>query len=187
MPVGFGCEPELTGGCVAARRASLKVNEKSPGRESIKLAFKGLETEEVPGAFGDPVAGDTAVLACLYDDSAALAAQLLVDRGGADCAGKPCWRYVSGGAFRYRDQLALSDGVRSISYDFRSPARGKAAMAGRNDSRAEMAGLPVGVAERLAGSDSITMRFRTSAGLCLGAELTPHASSNPALLKAKKR
>src|SRR6185369_16571819 len=52
--------------CVEAAQAQMRVHEKSPGREKIKLLWKKLSSATTQAAFGDPVDGTTRVALCLY-------------------------------------------------------------------------------------------------------------------------
>lgn len=79
-------------GCVPAAQAQLDVNEKSTGKEKLKLQWKGVSAEATVADFGDPLAGSTVPAICLYADGGALAGSYVVDRSGDYCAGKPCWK-----------------------------------------------------------------------------------------------
>ena len=69
-------------------------------------------------SFGDPVAGTTDYVFCLYDEGQAQPSLVLHSevRAGGDCDGDACWKREQGDkGFRYSDSEGLSDGVVSLS------------------------------------------------------------------------
>ena len=82
--------------CIAPRRGILIVNEKTAGKEKLKVSLSRLQAPVTSSQFGDPVTGTTSYMICIYD--------------GANAAG----RHVHGGARRgpVRQSLVLVHDVR---------------------------------------------------------------------------
>jgi hypothetical protein len=87
------------------------VNEKRFGKEQIKVKIDRLAGDVPLAFFGDPIASSTGYAVCLYDEHNALRAALHVDRPGATCGTKPCWKAVGGPGYKYTDRSLVSDGV----------------------------------------------------------------------------
>src|SRR5262249_38121465 len=64
-PVTCGASP--IGGCLSPAAATFQVNEKTVGKEKLKVALKKLTTATVQGTFGNPVSGTTSYAICVYD------------------------------------------------------------------------------------------------------------------------
>lgn len=88
--VGDACEVVLPpacataplGGCIAAGKAVVGINEKTAGKEKLTVRLKNLTAATTQADFGDPVAGMTRYTVCVYDQFAALVGTMDVDRGG---------------------------------------------------------------------------------------------------------
>ncbi len=172
--------------CVDAVQARLESNERTPGRERLKLQWRRLATAITQAGFGDPVAGTTRVALCLYDDAGTLVRGLTVDRAGALCAGSECWRAIGTRGYRYQDKLAASAGVTKIGYFAGDAGAGRADAAGANYASKGQTALPTGVAAALGGNTAPTVQLVTSDGLCIGATMTDVLRDEGGLYKARK-
>ena len=162
--------PEID--CVQAAQAKLDVKETNAGKESLKLQWKKLADETSQAGFGEPVAGTTVVVLCIYDDADDLVQAYVVDRAGDTCAGTPCWQAKGTTGLAYGDKDAASDGISKLSYGSGDAGKGKAAAKGKNNAAKGQASLPTGVASALAGSTMPTIQLQTSDGFCTSATLT---------------
>jgi hypothetical protein len=180
------CAPAPRLSCVAASQARLDANEKTPGRERLKLQWRRLATATTPAGFGDPVAGTTRIALCLYDDAGALVRGLVVDRAGDLCAGSACWRATGTHGYRYQDRLAASAGVTKIGYLSGSTGTGKADAAAANNASRGQTALPPGIVAGLAGNTAPTVQLVTSDGFCVGATMTDVLRDEGGLYKARR-
>ncbi len=158
--------------CLVAAQAQLQSNEKTAGKEKLKLQWKQVTTATTSADFGDPVTGATAVRLCLYDDAETLAGSVTVDRAQHFCSGKPCWKAKGTKGYGYQDKAALADGIAKLAFGAGAAGKGKANAAGANNASKGLTRLPTGIAAALAGSSTPTMQLITSDGLCIGATLT---------------
>ncbi len=166
------CDPAPTSPCIAAGQAQLKYSEKTPGKAKMQLQWKKLASATTAGDFGDPVAGDTRVALCLYDQGNALVEELQVVRAAQLCAGKPCWKANGTKGFAYKDKNNSAAGVAKIAFGAGDAGKGKASAAGANNAAKNMTALPTGVVAALTGSLTPTIQLVTSDGLCIGASMT---------------
>src|SRR5262249_23922857 len=93
VSTGITCSPAPVPpmSCLTAAKAQLQVNEKTPGKEQLKVQWKGFSAATTQTSFAaDPVAGALGAAVCIYRDGG-LIQGYVVDRGGQLCAGKACW------------------------------------------------------------------------------------------------
>jgi hypothetical protein len=155
--------PVCTGGF---DNGSLRVDERNAGKEKLTAKlFRGpaLAQADFGGADG------TAVALCLYDEADTLAGALGVDRAGAECGDKPCWKPIGkpapdGKGFVYQDKTGSADGVRSIQLKGGSAGSSSLAVNASNDAKKDQTALPTGIAEALAGATEVTLQLQTDAG-----------------------
>ncbi|MBY0276418.1 VCBS repeat-containing protein [Candidatus Binatia bacterium] len=186
----FGCPETTDASCDAFAQGSLLVQETVPGKEQIAAQLKGgpaLTQAEL----GDPTTTrGTRYALCVYDDAQQLAAELVVDRAGASCGGKPCWKSVGGAApdgkgWTYKDGAASASGVKSLSLKGGAAGKPTIVVKAQNDAAHGKTSLPTGVADALYGSGSVTLQLRTSNAVgCHGVTLFTSTRS-PGFLKAK--
>jgi hypothetical protein len=128
----------------------LTVDERRAGKEKLVAKWKA-GPQLVAADFGDPSSGTTAYAMCVYGDSGALVGEYKIDRAGASCRGKPCWKVLGGTAaakgYRYNDRDLTAYGIRSVSLKAREAGRSSVVVKGRGGT-----GLPLGVATALAES-----------------------------------
>jgi hypothetical protein len=171
--------------CLAGGKGTLQVNEKSFGKEKLKLVIDKIVPPVSGGQLGDPAAGTTAYTICLYDESHALAGALKVDRAGAACSGAtPCWKAVSGPGFKYNDKLLVADGVQQIVLKSGAAGRAKVTVKGKNDIGNHRTNLPVGVAAHFLGDRSATAQVLSSNAACFSLELATVKDADGKLFKA---
>jgi cysteine-rich repeat protein len=160
--------------CVAAAAGSLRLDERKPGQEKLKAKLQKFASAVQAGAFGDPVAGDTAVRVCVYDDADALALELNVDRAGDLCGAKqqPCWKPIEGKGYAYEDSSAEASGVSNLKAKGGKAGKGSLVVKSKNDPKQGLTSLPTGGAAALAGSTEATVQVVTSDAACFEARLT---------------
>jgi len=143
------------------------------------------------GDFGDPLLGGTAYTMCVYDDAGSLAGRLDVDRGGMECAGGDCWRWVGppppyGRGYRYADRDASADGVTSLKLLGGPVGKSQILLKAANNSAKGQTSLPTGIAAALAGSTSATVQIHGSdAPGCFSATLSTVVKDTGNFFKAK--
>jgi cysteine-rich repeat protein len=179
------CAPAPAPGCVAAASASVKLDERKAGKEKLKASLKKLGADTTQADFGDPVAGDTRVALCLYDGADALELDLRVDRAGALCGSKPCWKALSTKGFGYKDPVSGAEGVQKITEKSGPSGKGSVALQGRNNVPKGQTSLPTGAAAALQGETSATLQLLTSDGLCFEAGLTTVQTADGQQFKAR--
>lgn len=158
--------------CVAPADALVTIEEETPGRERLKVVLRKLVPPVAQPAFGDPAEGSTRYDLCLYDDALRLVGAFAVDRAGAVCGTRPCWRAVGTRGYRYTDRAATAAGVRSIVAMGGSAGRGRIVVRARNDARRGQLAMPTGIAGALQSTRAVTVQTVTSDGDCFGATLT---------------
>jgi cysteine-rich repeat protein len=169
----FVCPAGADPVCVDSEKGSLKVDERKPGKEKLKLSMKQLSESTAPGDFGDPVAGDTAFLVCLYSEAGALAGELLVDRAGDVCGpkAKPCWKATQKGP-KYKDPDAASSGVKAIKTKAGPEKKGSLSAQAGNNAKQAQSSLPSGIAAGLAGGSEARVQVHTSDAGCFNVDVT---------------
>jgi hypothetical protein len=181
------CPDTLDSFCHDAARAKLDYNEKKAGKEKMNLRWQKIEAVTARGDYGDPIDDDTVVSACIYDDSGSLVREFVVDRAGATCAGKACWKAKGDRGYGYTDKDASAIGISKMDYMSGDAGRGKAAAKGKNDAKKGLASLPAGVASALGGNTAPTIQMITEAGFCVGATLNDVKDDGPSRYRAQKR
>jgi hypothetical protein len=149
------------------------VNERKPGKETLRVVLAdGPPTS--PAGFGDPTAaGGDALALCIYDGSGERVARLEVDRAGASCGNRACWRPLGepARAFRYKDATGSAAGVRRIALEGGGAGRPGVALYASNRASKGQTALPTGIAPALAETGSVTLQLHTSDEACLSALL----------------
>jgi hypothetical protein len=164
----------------------LLVKENVPGKE--KLIAKLLKGPGLGALdYGDPLgSGGTAYSVCIYDDAGDLAGKLEVDRAGASCAGKECWKPVGATGYRYKDKDASADGVSGLKLLGGDAGKSKVLLKGANNAAKGETSLPIGIANLLAGSTGATVQlFGSDAPQCYSATLGTVVKSETDFFKAR--
>ena len=174
------CANTPVGGCVAAEKAVLLVNEKNAGKEKVKTTLKGLQTAVAQSQFGNPVSGSTAYRLCIYDAANQLSGGYVVVRAGDTCSGDPCWATVSGKGYKYQDKSTTADGIAKINLHGGAAGKGKISFMGSNGA----ATLPTGVAAALQNQASATVQVVSSDASCFGVTLTGVKKADGTMFKA---
>lgn len=166
LPVACGVSPQPS--CEGSAKIKLGINEKSAGKEKIKLIVSGLTNAVLKTAWGNPVSSDTSYALCVYNASNVLAGAYEVARGSDTCGTEPCWADFKDAGFAYGDKTALAaDGISKLQLAGGDAGKGKILMLGKNSTST----LPTGVAAALNGSASAIAQFITSDGGCWGGTL----------------
>jgi hypothetical protein len=143
------------------------VNEKRFGKEQIKVKIDRLAGDVPLAFFGDPIASSTGYAVCLYDEHNALRAALHVDRPGATCGTKPCWKAVGGPGYKYTDRSLVSDGVLQLFVKSGVGGKAKMILKAKNDLAHAITNLPTGVAAGFIGNRSATVQMMSNNAGCL--------------------
>jgi hypothetical protein len=162
------CGAAPVGGCIASGKGVLLLNDKTAGREKLKLALRKLQATVAQNQFGDPVAGSTSYTVCVYDGANQLKGEYVVARAGDSCDGTPCWSPISDQGYRYKDRSLTSDGVLRIVMRGGDAGKGTVKVVGKNDAST----LPTGIAAALQGESSATVQVVTSDASCFAVGLT---------------
>jgi hypothetical protein len=174
------CPEAPTPGCIAASKAKLEINERSvlydPGwpndpyrRPRVRIEAKLQSFEPMDGAvdFGNPVSGMTAYGLCIYGEDELLRWALHVDRAGATCDRKPCWKTKKGG-YKYRDPRRTSSDVGKLTLRV---GTGKVAVNARWWGR-------YGITDGLATTARVKVQLLTSDAACVEATLNSVKARN---------
>ena len=177
LPVG--CPPAPAVGCTGPGKALLLVNEKTVGKEKLKISLTKFPAAVATDQLGDPVGGDTRYDICIYDSADELKAQFTVARAGDTCSGERCWVTSSTG-YKYGDTITSSDGIAKMLLIGGVPGKGKIVISGKNNSSS----LPLGIASALQTSSYATVQVVTSDTDCFGMELPVVKKADGAVFNA---
>jgi hypothetical protein len=164
----FDCGPAPAGGCIAPGKGVLLVNEKTAGKEKLKVLLKNLQTVVTPSQFGDPVTGSTSYKVCIYDAANQLSGEYIVARAGDICGELSCWSMVSDKGYKYSDKSTATDGIQKITLYGGDAGKGKVKVVGKNNAST----MPTGIAASLQNEISGTVQVLTSDASCFGVSLT---------------
>ena len=159
------------------------MNEKRFGKEQIKVKIDRLPIDVPIAFFGDPIGGSTGYAVCLYDEANALRASLLVDRPGAMCGTKPCWKLVGGPGYKYTDRALVSDGVLQLFMKSGLAGKPKMILKAKNDLPHSVTNLPTGVAAHLIGDRHATVQMMSSNAGCLTGAVTDVRAADGLIFK----
>ena len=157
-------------GCLVASKAKLKITEKKRGSEKLSLQLKGFPAETMVSSFGDPVAGTTFYDICLWRENTPVV-RLTVDRAGATCGGKPCWKAKGDKGWSYKDGETSASGVKKMSLLAGPSGKGGIKAAAANKLKKGLDYLPHGIAARYTGASSAFVQVAASDGSCYEAVL----------------
>jgi hypothetical protein len=173
--------------CRAASKATIVVNEKTFGKEQLKVVIGGVLSPVAQTDFGNPVAGATAYTVCLYDQGNALVDTVKVARAGNLCAGNPCWKALSTVGYKYTDKLLTAFGIKQITLKGGAMGKGQATIKGKNDLPHGFTALPTKVAKKLTGNRTATVQLLTSDAACFTASLTNVTQADGIMFKGSLR
>lgn len=163
----FECGAAPATGCIDAGKGVLLVNEKTAGKEKLKVVLKKLQPSVAASQFGDPVAGTTAYKICIYNAASQLKGEYTLSRAGDTCGAKPCWSAVSTKGYKYRDKSTVADGLLVMKLIGGDAGKGKTLAVGKNTAST----LPTGVAAALQNETGATVQVLTSDAACFGMTL----------------
>lgn len=158
--------------CIAPGVALVSIDERAAGRERLKVVLRKLVPQVVQSQFGNPVGGSTRYDVCVYDDALRPVGRLTIDRAGATCGSRPCWRAISTKGYRYVDRDTAADGVSDVIATGGDAGRGRVLVKARNDARSGRLSMPIGMTAALQGARAVTVQAITSDAACFGATLT---------------
>jgi hypothetical protein len=183
---GGGCPSSADATCESAfDKCLLVVDESKAGKEKLVASWqKGPAL--APAGFANPtVALGTAYDLCAYDQSGTLAGQWQIDRAGATCGDKPCWKALAKG-FRYKDKAGIAQGIQSVLLKADEAGKSKLVVKGKNNVAKGQTSLPTGIAAALTGSANATIQLRGSnAPGCFSCAVTT-SKDDEGKFKAKK-
>lgn len=184
LPVA--CEAAPVDGCVAPGKSVLLVNEKSAGKEKLKVLLKKLESVVTQSQFGDPVDGGTSYAICIYDELDQLSGEISIARAGDSCGSPstPCFAAVSTKGFKYLDKLTTADGILKMVMTGGDPGKGKLVIVGKNNASASQTSLPTGIAPALQSNAFATVQLVTSDAACFAATVTQVKTADGVVFKA---
>ena len=155
------------------------MNEKTFGKEQIKVKVDHLATSIPLSFFGDPVTGTTSYALCLYDHTNALAGALRIVRAQATCGTRPCWKLTGTTGYKYADKLLTSDGVLQIVLKSGLATKGKALVKAKNDLGHGLRNMPTGIVSNLMANATATAQILSSNGGCVtGTAVTVREADN---------
>lgn len=189
--VAFECPASPAPTCTTGfEKGQLQINAKKPGSEKLLAKLlKGPAATQTD--LGNPTApGGTQTALCVYRDTGALAAELLVQRGGQLCAGKPCWKSIggpppSGKGYVYKDKDASSRGVSKIVAKTGDVGKTKVILKAGNNAKKLQASLPTDIITSLGNTTSVDVQYIDSDGGCLGTTLTEITKIGDIFFRAK--
>ena len=178
-----GCPSAPQPGCQTGAKIQIQVNEKTFGKEQIKVKVDKLSASVPLAFFGDPVNGTTGYAVCIYNESDARVATLRVNRAHDQCGTKPCWKIAGGTSYKYADKLLASDGVLQVQLKSGPPSTGKFLAKGKNNLAKGQTALPTGVAPQLTGNRFATVQLMSSDAGCVTGTVSNVHDATPLLFK----
>jgi len=157
-------------GCLVASKAKLKVTEKKRGSEKVSVQLKGFPIETTAASFGDPIGGATFYDICLWREDTPVV-RLTVDRAGATCGSKPCWKAKGDKGWSYKDGVTSASGVKKMSLLSGPSGKGGLKGSAANKLKKGQDYLPHGIAARYTNATSAFVQFAASDGQCYEAVL----------------
>lgn len=179
------CAPVPIVGCIAAGKGMLLVDEKTAGKEKLKVSLTKLVPAVSQSQFGDPVADITSYAVCIYNASNVLAGAYTVDRGTENCEVADliaCWSPVKTTGYKYLDKHLAADGIMKMLLAGGDAGKGKIKVSGKNDDDAPS--LPTGVAALLNGASEATVQVVSSDADCFGMTLNQVKTADGASFSA---
>lgn len=161
--VACGTAPAV---CIDADKGSLLVDQKTAGKEKLKVTIGKLQPTVTQGQFGNPVTGTTSYAVCIYNAANQLQGEYSVAQAGATCAGKPCWAAISDKGYKYKDKAGATNGITKIKLSGGDAGKGKVKVGGKGLT------LPAGVAAALQNEVSATVQVLSSDAACFSVGLT---------------
>ena len=153
------------------------LEDKSPDkRDALNWKYiKGAATTLAD--FGDPLTATDYTL-CIYDSSAASAADLFARApAGGTCGTKPCWKTIKGG-FKYNDKLFTPDGLQQVLLKSGAATKTKILVKGKGVDL-PMPTLPL--------TPMVTVQLKSESGVSLGRPATRPPRRTYRLSTAPKR
>jgi cysteine-rich repeat protein len=179
------CAPAPAAGCIQSATASVAIDERKPGKEKVALALRKIAEAVTLEDLGSPVSGTTRYAICVYGPGPALALDLRLDRAGATCAGKPCWKAKGTTGFVYKDAQGAADGVTAMTAKSGAVSKGAITIVGANQATKGETSLPTGAAAALSGAASATAQVVANDGECFEADLGTVKKADGTQFKAR--
>ena len=147
------------GGPIVPLAAKLKLKRAGAATGDLLLWKLAKGDETLPGAFGDPLAGDD-LSVCLYDESATTPALVLrADApAGGTCGAAPCWQVIGSTGFRYKDRERTPDGLLKLQMKAGSAGRTRVSVKGKGENLPALPPLPLSLPSRV--------QVHSAAGAC---------------------
>jgi hypothetical protein len=162
-----GCqyEGQPSNSCLGASKAVFKIKNKSlDSRDGLRFTWAGGPS--LVGDMGDPTQSTRYEL-CVYDDTGVQMAVGVDPGAGWDTVGTPS----SPKGYKYKDSLALQDGVKLIKTKASNLDKAKVKLVGKGDALPDTAVLPF--------QFPVTAQLYASDGMCWEAEFdSAHTRKN---------
>lgn len=179
----MGCPLAPATTCETGAKIQIQVNEKTFGKEQIKVKVANLFTGVPLSFFGDPVTGTTGYAVCLYDETNTRVAAMQVNRAKQQCGTRPCWKISGGNSYKYSDRLLAADGMLALQLKSGAPGVGLFNAKGKNNLGKGMTALPIGVAAKLTGDRHATVQLMSSNAGCVTGTVNSVHDAVPSLFK----
>ncbi|GIW40950.1 MAG: hypothetical protein KatS3mg076_1527 [Candidatus Binatia bacterium] len=154
-------------------RARLVVRD-APNDKRDRIVFRWRRGEEtLPVELGNPTSGATSYELCLYDTGGPALLFSARAPAGGHCKGKPCWKALGNGGYRYKDRERTPDGLDLLL--LRPGEEGKARLVAKGKGVfLDLPSLP------FAPGYSLVAQVRSTDGACWEATFTDPARRNDA-------
>lgn len=168
--------------CKTAGATSVSLRKDAdPRRDEMAFMWaRGAATS--PSELGDPTA-DTQYTVCVWDHvggAPTLVMEMVAPADGS-CRGRPCWRSLPGGGFRYTDPGLLPNGIRRMILEPGPQGRSRVVVSAHGGPIPEP---PMPFQQ----SPAITVQVVNSLGNCWGADyVSPLGKNTEQRLRAKER
>jgi hypothetical protein len=168
--------------CKTSGMTSVSIRkETDPRRDEMAFTWtRGAATS--PSELGDPTAG-TQYTVCVWDHvgGAPTLVMEMVARAGGECRGRPCWRSLPDGGFRYKAPGLLPNGIRRMTLEPGPQGRSRVVVSAHGTPIPDP---PMPFQQSLA----ITVQIVNSLGNCWGADyVSPLQKNTGQRLRAKER
>jgi hypothetical protein len=179
----IGCPTAPLSGCQGGAKVQIQVNEKTPGKENIKVKIDKLTADTTLALFGDPIGGNTSYAVCLFNEDDVRIATMRVNRAGQQCGTRPCWKATGGPGYKFSDKLLASEGVLQLSLKSGLATKGKVGAKAKNNLPKGILNMPTGVAAQLIGDREATVQIVTSNAGCITGTVTNVRDATDILFK----
>ena len=181
----FGCSLAPASGCETGEKVQIQVNERSFGKEQIKVKVDTLGSTLPLSFFGDPIAGNTNYAICLYDAKETLVGTLAVNRPQELCGARTCWNFLKTTGYKYVDKELTAHGVLQIQVKSGPAGTGRFSAKAKRNLAKGMLAMPVDITPQLEGDRHATVQLQLNNGSCVTGTVTNISDADEKLFKGK--